>query len=83
MPYKERIIELIETKVCFLLTGNSMEIFGKEIQKEDGTSVQGLSIINTIAKQDMFHRLNSIILGNFDTMPIVRVQKPIYPKLWR
>lgn len=61
--YKERIIELIKTNTVFLLTGNSLEIFGEYIEKENGEKIEGLGIFNTHAKQDMMHRWNDIILG--------------------
>lgn len=62
-PYKERIEELIQEKVVFLFTGNSFEVLGEEIQKEDGTKIQGLGIFSITAKQDMMHRYNEAFLG--------------------
>lgn len=42
LPYKERIKELIEKNVVFLLTGNAIEVLGKYIENEDGSKIEGL-----------------------------------------
>lgn len=41
-PHKERIKELIQKGVCFLFTGNAIEVFGKYIENEDGTKIEAL-----------------------------------------
>ena len=43
-PYKERIEELIEKNVVFLITGNALEVFGKYIEKENGSKIEALGI---------------------------------------
>lgn len=70
-PYKERIQELIEKDVVFLVTGNAVEVFGEYIENEDGSKIEGLSIFHIIAKRDMMHRHNSIFLGTFEDIEIV------------
>lgn len=70
-PYTERIKELIQKDVVFLVTGNALEIFGKYIENEDGTKIEGLSIFNTFAKRDMMHRHNSIFVGTLEDIEIV------------
>lgn len=70
-PYKERIKELIQKNVVFLVTGNAVEIFGEYIENEDGTRIEGLSIFSIYAKRDMMHRHNSIFLGNYEDIEIV------------
>ena len=69
--YKDRIKELIEENVYFLITGNAFEIFGKEILNEDGTKIECLGLYNTIAKRDMLHRFNSLYVGKFNDIDIV------------
>ena len=71
MQYKERIFQLVGKSVPFLLTGNALEIFGKEILCEDGRSIPCLGIYNTVAKRDMLHRYNAPWLGKFREMDIV------------
>lgn len=70
-PYKNRIEELIERNVVFLITGNAIEIFGEYIQNEDGTKIEGLNIFNIYAKRDMMHRHNSKFVGKFEDIEIV------------
>jgi len=49
-PYKQRIEELIEKNVVFLITGNALEIFGEYIENEDGSKIEALGIFNIYAK---------------------------------
>lgn len=42
LPYKNKIEELIEKGVCFLFTGNALEILGKYIEDEDGRKIEAL-----------------------------------------
>lgn len=70
-PYKERIIELIEEDVIFLITGNAIEIFGKYIENEDKSKIEALDIFDIYAKRDMLHRHNSIFIGKWEDIEIV------------
>ncbi len=70
-PYKERIEELIEKNVIFLITGNAIEIFGKYIENEDGSKIEALGIFDIYAKRDMLHRHNSIFIGKWEDIDIV------------
>ena len=70
-PYKERIKELIDENVVFLVTGNAIEIFGKYIENEDGTKIDALDIFDIYAKRDMLHRHNSIFIGNWEDIKVV------------
>lgn len=64
-PYIDRISELIKNGTHFLITGNSIEIFGKEINDVNGTKVDCLGLFSIKAKRDMDHRYNSLYLGQF------------------
>ena len=70
-PYKERIEELIEENVIFLITGNAIVIFGKYIENEDGSKIEALGIFDIYAKRDMLHRHNSIFIGKWESIDIV------------
>ena len=70
-PYKERIEELINDNVVFLITGNAIEIFGKYIENEDGSKIEALGIFDIYAKRDMLHRHNSIFIGKYEDIEIV------------
>lgn len=70
-PYKARIEGLINENVIFLITGNAIEIFGKYIENEDKTKIEGLGIFDIYAKRDMLHRHNSIFIGNWENIELV------------
>ena len=69
--YKDRIKELIDQNVHFLITGNAFEIFGKEILNEDNSKIECLGLYNTIAKRDMLNRFNCLYVGKFNDIDIV------------
>lgn len=71
LPYKERILELIEKNVVFLFTGNAIEVLGKYIENEDGTRINGLGIFDVYAKRDMFHRHNSYLIGKYEDIEVI------------
>ena len=63
--YVERIRELIELGVHFLITGNAIEVFGDRIESADGEIFRCLGIFNTYAKLDLMKRFNSLYLGEY------------------
>ncbi len=70
--YKERIEELIENNARFLITGNALEVFGKNIiDEEKHANEECLNLFDTTAKRDMMHRFNSLYLGKFEQTDIV------------
>lgn len=71
MPYKEKIQQLIDENVAFLITSNAIEIFGEYIETENGTKNKALGIFGFYAKQDMNHRFNCLLKGSFEDMTIV------------
>lgn len=71
LPYKTRIIELIDKNVVFLFTGNALEVLGNYIENEDGTKIDGLGIFDAYAKRDMFHRHNSFLIGKYEDIEII------------
>ena len=70
-PYKEKIEELIEKNVVFLVTGNAIEIFGKYIENEDGSKIEGLGIFDIYAKRDMLNRHSSMFVGKYEDIELV------------
>lgn len=71
MPYKDRLSELIDKGVIFLLTGNAAEVFYKEILCEDGTSIKCLDLFDFTAKRKMFNRYNRHCMGQMGDITIV------------
>ena len=70
-PYKERIEKLIEDGQVFLFTGNSIEVFGKYIENEDETKIEGLGIFDIHSKRSMMKRHNSLFMGEYDGIDII------------
>ena len=57
--------------MLFRSTGNALELFGKRIENEDGTSVETLGLFELYSKRQMMNRYSSIYLGMFGAMSIV------------
>ena len=70
-PFTERLKSLINENVCFLITGNAIEIFEERIDCEDGESIRGLDFYPLYAARKMFDRYNSLFLGTIENMKIV------------
>ena len=70
--YKERIEELIEKNVAFLMVGNAVEVFINHIENEDGTKIEGLNIFKDIyAKEYLLDRHNSFFVGKYEDIELV------------
>lgn len=69
-PYKERIGELIEKGVIFLMTGNSHEVFGKKITDVSDEVVEGLGLNDFYAERNMMKRFSGLVLGNYEDIEI-------------
>lgn len=81
-PYKKQLERLIEKGTAMLFTGNSMEILGSRIERDNGSCVEGLGIIDMVTEQQMFHRYNGLVLGVFEGIKIVGFRSQfsqIYP----
>lgn len=71
-PYKKRIQELMEARqTLFLLIGNSLEIFGAYIQREDETKKDALGLFDLYTVRQCPKRFNSLILAEFMDTKIV------------
>ena len=68
--YKDRIEELIEKDIIFLVTGNAIEIFGKYIE-EKNIKIDALGMFDFYTKRDLNNRYNSLFLGTFNDIEIV------------
>ena len=71
LKYKEKLNELINNGTCFLLTGNSFEIFGNYIETEDKRKIEGLGLLNCYSKRYIPNRFNSLFLGQYKDYNIV------------
>ena len=72
MPWKNRIMELVDAGTVILATGNAGEIFCREIQYvTEGITAQGLGIFDFTVKTNLFDRYNGKVLGKFEDLTIV------------
>lgn len=77
-PLKKEISDAIENGQRFLITGNAVEIFGKEIEDVDKALVENgkdavecLGIFEFSTKRRMLHRFNSLYVGKYEGLDIV------------
>ena len=72
LPYRDRILQLVEAGVPILATGNAGEIFAKSIDYiTEGIQTEALGIFDLTVKTDLFKRHNSMVLAQLDEMQIV------------
>ncbi len=70
LPYRERIRELIDKGVMFLITGNAMDVFGQYIQR-GSQHIDALGMFDFHIVQDMDDRHNYIFVGEYEDIKIV------------
>ncbi len=58
-------------KTQFLLLGNALELFGKYIQREDGSKVEALGVFDTYAVRHAPNRFNTLIQAKFEDMTLL------------
>ena len=70
LPYRERLVECIDSGMVVLATGNATELFGEYIA-DGGEKYPMLSLFPFHAERDMEARHNSMFLGTFEDMTVV------------
>lgn len=71
--YKNQLKDFIDKNKIVLLTGNSLEVFGKYIEEDDGNKIQGLELFDTYAKRNMKSRFNTLFLGEFKDKEDIKI----------
>ncbi|MCQ2353522.1 MAG: hypothetical protein MJ102_00295 [Clostridia bacterium] len=70
-PYRERICDLIDDGVVFLMTGNASEVFYGQIKYvTEEKEIDGLGIFDFSVSTDWFKRCNAKVLAKFENMTI-------------
>lgn len=70
-PYRERLIQLIDDGVVFLVTGNAFEVFVKHIEYvTEEVETDGLGLFDLTVRTDWFKRYNGKVLAKFEDMTI-------------
>ncbi len=70
-PFADVIKQKIDDNIVFFFTGNSWEIFGKYIEKQNGEKIEALGLFDYYVKQDMFNRHNSECIGKFGDITVM------------
>lgn len=70
-PFREEIKTSIEKGQRILVTGNALEIFGKQIADDTGEITECLSIFDFHTERKMMQRFNSLYLGKYRNIDIV------------
>lgn len=65
LQWKEEVLAALSGETRFLLLGNAMELFGKYIQREDGSKVEALGYFDTYSKRHAPNRFNTLIQADF------------------
>lgn len=72
LPYKDRLVQLIDAGVPILATGNAGEIFARSIHYiTEKTEIKALGIFDLTVKTDLFKRHNSMVLSKVADIHIV------------
>ena len=72
LPYKDRILELIDNGTVIFATGNAGEIFAKKIEYiTENITVDGLDIFDLTVTTDLFKRYNGKVLGKVAGIDVV------------
>ncbi len=72
MKYKEEIAQKIAaSRTFFLFLGNSMELLGKYIEREDGSKVEALGIFDIFSTRHAPRRFNTLIQANFNDITLL------------
>ena len=68
MPHREAIAK---ADTLILAVGNSLELLGQYIQREDGSKVEALGMFDTYAVRQTPNRFNSLMKGEFEGMTLL------------
>ena len=72
LPYKDRILELIDNGTVIFATGNAGEIFAKKIEYiTENITIDGLDIFDLTVTTDLFKRYNGKVLGKVAGIDVV------------
>lgn len=66
MPYKDALRAAIDRGTVLLFTGNAPEVLYRYIEKDDGSKVECLGLLDFYAVQRLFERYNTIVLASFE-----------------
>lgn len=66
MPYRDRLIGLVDAGVPMLFTGSAPDILAKRIENPDGSGIDALRVLDCVVSRDMPKRYHDVVLGTFE-----------------
>lgn len=66
MPYRDKIVDRINSGMNFLITGNALEIFGNKIYEEGSLALNCLGVFDFESRREKRKRYNCIYVGEFN-----------------
>ena len=70
-PYRDRIKELVEDDVMFIILNNAMDMFGASIEVKNGPDTKSLGVFDYKTVRDYDKRHSEIMVADFEGHPIV------------
>lgn len=72
LEHKDAIKEAIDSqKTVFLFTGNSFELLGSYIEREDGSRIDALGYVDCYTVRQAPNRFNSLLKASFEGMTLL------------
>jgi lipid II isoglutaminyl synthase (glutamine-hydrolysing) len=71
LPHRNKLQQLIDDGVSFLVTGNALDIFGEWIESETGIKHPALNLFKFRSVENKKQRHNSIFLGKYKGVSFV------------
>lgn len=74
LPYKERLLELIEKGVTFFIFNNAMDIVAKNLEVVGGDKASTLGLFNIKSVRDYNKRKSEVFLGEYERDEFIGIQ---------
>lgn len=71
MPYRERLLELIEKDIYFFIFNNAIDIVAKSLEVVDGEPADTLGLFNVKAVRDYSKRKSELFLGEYEGIEFI------------
>lgn len=69
--YRDALAQRMQGDTITLATGNAVELFGRYVEKEDGSTVEALGLTDTYAKRFSRLRFNDLCVGDHSGITVV------------
>ncbi len=70
-PYRDRIKELVEDEVVFIILNNALDMFGQAIEVKNGPEAKSLGIFDYKTVRDFDKRHSQLLIADFEGQAII------------